>query len=100
MKDYVVNFSPEALEQLISLHSYLAAEAGAIVANSYVNAVINYCEKLKNYPYRGIARDDIRTGLRVTHYKGSTIIAYAVIESAVSIIGIFYGGQEYETKLD
>ena len=50
---------------------------------------------------RGVPRDDIRPGLRVTHHKGRTLIAYAVDEDSrtVSVLGIFYGGQDYEAAL-
>ena len=46
-------------------------------------------------------REDIRPGLRVTHHKGRTLIAYAVDEDTrtVLILGIFYGGQDYEGAL-
>jgi len=48
---------------------------------------------------RGTRRDDIRPGLRITHYKRRAIIAYAVEVEHVSIIGVFYGGQDYERAL-
>jgi len=48
---------------------------------------------------RGSKRDDIRPGLRVTNYKGRAVIAFDVSEALVSIIGIFYGGQDYENTL-
>ena len=99
MKVHVVNFSPESRDQLIGLYHYLAAKADPAIAFNYVNSVVDHCEKLKTFPLRGVARDDIREGLRIAHYKGRTIIAYAVIDSAVSIIGVFYGGQDYESKL-
>ncbi len=53
------------------------------------------------FPLRGVARGDVRPGLRLTHHKGRTAIAYAVDEAAqmVSIIGVFYGGQDYEAAL-
>jgi toxin ParE1/3/4 len=96
---HVVNFSPESLEQLVGLYHYLAAKANPVIAFNYVNAVVDHCENLKTFPLRGVARDDISEGLRITHYEGRTIIAYAVIDSAVSIIGVFYGGQDYESEL-
>ena len=99
MSNYVVNFSRESCEQLVGLYHYLAAKADTVIAFNYTNAVVDHCEKLKTFPLRGVARDDIREGLRVTHYKGRTIIAYTVIESVVLIIGVFYGGQDYESKL-
>jgi hypothetical protein len=37
--------------------------------------------------------------LRVTNYKGRTVIAFDVDAQQVSIIGVFYGGQDYETAL-
>ncbi|WP_244137465.1 type II toxin-antitoxin system RelE/ParE family toxin [Burkholderia pyrrocinia] len=41
----------------------------------------------------------IRPGLRITNYKGSAIIAFAVIGEVVYVIGVFYGGQDYEAVL-
>jgi toxin ParE1/3/4 len=60
--------------------------------------VLATCEGLAIFPLRGVARDDIRRGLRVTHHKGRTVIAYAVDTDArtVSILGVFYGGQNFE----
>ena len=46
-----------------------------------------------------MSRDDIRPGLRISHYKGRTMIAFAVDAKQVSIIGVFYGGQNYEAVL-
>ena len=55
--------------------------------------------KYKNFPERGNKRDDIRLGLRTTHYKKHALIAFAAELNSVLIIGIFYGGQDYETDL-
>jgi len=41
----------------------------------------------------------LRPGLRVTHFKKRTVIAFAADAQQVSIIGVFYGGQDYETLL-
>ena len=62
---------------------------------------MNYCEELNTFPHRGTRRDDIQPGLRITHYKKRTIIAFAVDDAAqqVIILGVFYGGQDYETEL-
>ncbi len=50
-------------------------------------------------PLRGTKRDDVRPGLRVTNYKKRTVIALALDAARVSIIGAFYGGQDYEALL-
>jgi toxin ParE1/3/4 len=63
--------------------------------------VVATCEGLAVFPLRGVPREDIRPGLRVTHHMGRTLIAYAVDEDTrtVSVLGIFYGGQNYEAVL-
>jgi plasmid stabilization system protein ParE len=63
--------------------------------------VVATCEGLALFPLRGVPREDIRPALRVTHHKGRTLIAYAVDDDTrrVSVLGIFYGGQDYEAAL-
>ena len=96
---YRVAFSPESEEQLAALYRYIAAAASPATAERYVNAIIDYCESLQTSPLRDTRRDDIRPGLRVTNYKGRTVIAFDVDEELVSIIGVFYGGQNFEAAL-
>ena len=54
---------------------------------------------MRTFPHIGICREDIRPGLRITNYKGRTVIAFAVDAKRVTIVGVFYGGQDYETVL-
>lgn len=44
-------------------------------------------------------RDDIRPGLRITNYKKRAVIAFEVDAEVVSVIGVYYGGQDYESVL-
>jgi plasmid stabilization system protein ParE len=62
---------------------------------------VRYCENLRAFPLRGAKRDDVRAGLRIASYKKRVLIAFDVDVDAgvVSIIGIFRGGQDYETIL-
>lgn len=96
---YQVVFSPEAEEQLAVLYRYIAAAASPDIAAHYTDAIITYCESLRTFPHRGTMRDDVRPGLRITHYKKRAVIAFDVTAGLVSIIGVFYGGQDYETIL-
>lgn len=96
---YQVIFSPEALDHLASLYRYIAVAASPNVAQRYTDAIVTYCEGLHSFPHRGTCRDDIRAGLRITNYKGRAVIAFNVSEALVSIIGVFYGGQDYESAL-
>jgi toxin ParE1/3/4 len=94
-----VVFSPEAVEQIAELYAYIAAAATPGIAAGYTGAIVNYCESLKVFPERGTMRDDVRPGLRITNYKKRTVIAFHSDPEQVSIIGVFYGGQQYETML-
>ncbi|MBI3526142.1 MAG: type II toxin-antitoxin system RelE/ParE family toxin [Betaproteobacteria bacterium] len=96
---YTVVFTPEAQAQLAALYRYIASAASAEIAERYTSAIVTYCEALQTFPDRGARRDDIRPGLRITNYKKRTIIAFDVGGDRVSIIGVFYGGQDYETVL-
>ncbi len=37
--------------------------------------------------------------MRITHYKKRAVIAFDVDTERVAIIGVFYGGQDYESIL-
>ncbi|CAN7774307.1 type II toxin-antitoxin system RelE/ParE family toxin [Variovorax sp. LjRoot84] len=99
MTPYRVVFSPEAEEQLADLYHYIARAASPDIAARYAEAIVAYCESLQTFPHRGTKRDDVRPGLRITHYRKRTVIAFDVAAEQVSIIGIFYGGQDYESIL-
>lgn len=96
---YRVVFSPEAQEQLAELYRYIAEAASPDIAARYTEAIVSYCESLRTFPHRGTMRDEVRPGLRITNYKKRAVIAFDVDAEVVSIIGVFYGGQDYETIL-
>ena len=41
----------------------------------------------------------MRVGLRITNYRKRAVIAFDVHAETVSIIGVFYGDQDYENVL-
>lgn len=101
MADYSVVFAPEAEEQLVELYLYIADQASPQIARDYTDAIVDDCLRLNHFPLRGVARDDIRPGLRITHHKGRTVIAFHVDETthSVAILGVYYGGQDYASAL-
>jgi plasmid stabilization system protein ParE len=99
VKRYTVEFSPESEDQLAELYRYIATQASPEVAYQYTEAVIAFCEGLSQFPERDTPRDDIRPALRVSNYRHRTVVAYAVQGERVSILGVFYGGQDYESAL-
>ena len=96
---YTVVFTPEAEEQLAAIYRYIATAASPAIAERYTGAIVAFCEGLAMFPERSAIHDDIRPGLRVTNYKKRSVIAYTIDGDRVSIIGVFYGGQDYEAAL-
>lgn len=94
-----VVFTPESGDHLDELYRYIADAATPDVAAGYVDAIIAHCEGLSEFPHRGLARDDIRPGLCTTSFRKRTIVAYAILDDIVTVIGIFHGGRDYEAIL-
>ncbi len=97
--NYRVVFTPEAEEQLAALYRYVAAAASPQIAGRNTEAIVTYCESICNSPQRATMRGDVRPGLRITNYKKRAVIAFDADTGLVSNIGVFYGGQDYETIL-
>ncbi len=102
MNLYTVVFTREAEEQIAALYHYIAAVSSPTTAEHYTSAIITHCEEMHTVPNRGTKRDDVRKGLRITNYKRRVVIAFSVDDNAlrVTIIGIYYGGQNFEAALE
>jgi len=99
MMQYAVVFSALAERQLDDLYTWIAQASTPATASRYVHDIIDYCGSLSTFPMRGSAREDLRPGLRMTNYKKRVAIAFHVQTSQVTIVSVFYGGQDYETRL-
>jgi toxin ParE1/3/4 len=91
-----IGFSPEAEAQLLSLYRYIAGEASPETARQFTDAIVEHCEKLVDFPKLGTPRDDLRPGLRTWTFRRRVTIAYVVKPHEAVILGIFYGGQNFE----
>jgi toxin ParE1/3/4 len=99
MKKFEVRFRPLAETDLIGLYDYIAEEAGHDVAGAYVDRIEATCMALETFPRRGTRRDDIRPGLRTLGFERRATVVFQVQRTAVLIVRIFYGGQDYERAL-
>jgi plasmid stabilization system protein ParE len=96
---YRVVFAPEARSQLEALTEYISTASSPDIAFGFVSAIIAYCEGLERHPRRGTKRDDLRSGLRTVGFRRRVTIAFDVDDETVTILGVFYGGQDFETKM-
>lgn len=95
-----VVYAPEAEAQLVALYRYIAAAASPEIAADYTEAIVTQCESLKTLPLRGTGRDEIRPGLRTMGFRKRVTIAFDVADDLVTVLGIFYGGQNFAAMLE
>jgi toxin ParE1/3/4 len=96
MKRFTVALSVRASQQLTDLWNHIEANSGAARATTFVDGIVDYCDGLATFPERGTKRHDILPGLRVVGYRRRATIAFTVRAQTVVILGVFYGGQDYE----
>lgn len=94
-----VIFSPRAEAQLVKLHKDIGDRSAPEIGERYTAAIVKYCLALSTFPHRGTQRDDIRRGIRTVGYRRRATIAFEVAGDTVNILGVYYGGQDYETDL-
>jgi plasmid stabilization system protein ParE len=93
---YDVVFSPEAESQLVALYFHIAEAASPEIAAKYTEDIVKGCESLRTLPHRGTRRDNIRAGLRTFGFRRRVTIAFEVADDVVTILGVFYGGRDFE----
>lgn len=91
--------TPEARDHLDAIYDYIAAAASPDIAQRFTDGILDHIGKLTDFPRRGTMRDDLRPGLRTTAWRRRVTIAFAVEDTAVVIVGIFYGGRDFESLL-
>lgn len=96
---HTVQFSPEALGDLIDLYDYIAAHDSAARAIGYIDRIEECCRSLSVFPERGAGRDELRAGLRILGFERRAVIAFHVAADTVTILRILYGGRNIETAL-
>ncbi|HEU0276360.1 MAG TPA: type II toxin-antitoxin system RelE/ParE family toxin [Rhodanobacteraceae bacterium] len=99
---FAVRFAPAALEQLAVPEDYIAVASGdPATAERFVAGVVAYCEGFQTFRERGVRRDDLLPGLRVVGYRRRLSIAVRAdtVAQTVSIVGVFYGGQDFEAAI-
>lgn len=96
MKQRKVIFAPEARDDLIALYDWISERADPITALGYIERIEEYCSRFDLAAERGQQRDDIRQGLRIVGFERRITIAFIVSDTHVTILNIYYGGQNWE----
>jgi toxin ParE1/3/4 len=100
LKTRRVQFSPEARQDLFQLFDWIAAASSAVVAARYADRLEKACLALDLASERGHRRDDVRPGLRIMGFERRVTIAFEVGADTVTILRLFYGGQNWEEQFE
>ena len=98
MKRRIV-LSPGAIRQLKAIEGYLSAATSDDRAAQFVDGIVDQCNSFADFSFRSTPRDDLRPDIRTTVYRRRVVIAYSVEVTTVTILGVFYGGQDFESAL-
>lgn len=97
---YRIVFTPKARDQLDRLHAYIAAAADEATASRFTDGILDHIAGLSAFPRKGAPRDDLRPGLRTLSWRRRVTVAFMVEEADVVVIGVFYGGRDFESLLE
>ena len=86
-------YTPVARSKLISTARYIAVHFGAASAYRYAKELEDFCNSLALFPHKGVAHDDIRSGLRIAAYKRKSMIGFLVEEDRIVILQIWNRGE-------
>jgi len=93
-----VVFTPEARNDLFEIYDWITEKASPQIAITYIDRIEAYCLGFELASERGHRCDDISLGLRIVGFERRVTIAFAADEDRVTILRLFYGGQNWEEK--
>ena len=93
-----LDYSDDAAADLEAIYRHIAPDSPA-AADRFVRGIEARCEALCEQPRLGVARPDLREGVRVFSLKRRVAIAYRITDHAIEILRVFYGGRDLEALM-
>lgn len=98
MKVRRVAFTRAARADIDRILIWLSVVASPVAAYAVTERVLDFIDGLAIGAERGQLRADLRPGLRIVPCERA-VIAFVVDADAVSILRVFYGGENWETAV-
>lgn len=83
----------------MALYDWIAERASPDTALGYIDRLESYIRGFDYASERGTLRNDIREGLRTVGFERRVMIAFNVTAQEVIVLGLFYGGQNWQEAL-
>ena len=89
-----VALSRPAMDDLVAVHRWIAAEAGEAIADGYIDRIEKCCAGLEQFPDRGTPRPEMGQGVRSLSFERTMMIFYRTAEDVVTILRVLHGARE------
>jgi len=99
---YRVEEKPDVFYDYIAIATHIERWTGdRSLGDRTVDAIRTFIKNLQSTPHRGTKRDDLLAGLRIVPFGKRTAIAIEIDDETgvVTVLRVFYGGQDYEAVL-
>ena len=94
-----VFYSPAARTDLTNILRWIAAAGAPQSGLLYVERIERFVDGLDLASERGRSREEVRPGMRVAAFERRVMVAYRADDVSVTILRIFYGGQNWERAM-
>jgi toxin ParE1/3/4 len=95
-----VELSPLAIDDLITLHRWIATEADQATADAYLIRIEARIATLAEFSNRGAPREDLAPNLRTLIFERRYLIVYRVTDTLVTVLRVISGQRELAPLLD
>lgn len=94
-----VIFTEAATADLERIYDYILENtANTEIAWRTVGDIEDHCSKLRQFPLRGRARDDLFPGARILPFRDQAVVIY-LADDAVLILRVLYAGEDVTAAL-
>lgn len=83
----------------MALYDWIAERASPDTALGYIDRLESYIRGFDYASERGTLRNDVREGLRTVGFERRATIAFNVTAQEAIVLGLFYGGQNWQEAL-
>ncbi|MGQ0484881.1 MAG: type II toxin-antitoxin system RelE/ParE family toxin [Hyphomicrobiales bacterium] len=94
MKRWRVKLSARAEQDLIDIW-FSIAEDSPVIADRFIDKLLERVDGLADFPDRGVLRKEISAGLRML-IEGNYLILYCVNDNVVDVMRIVHGARHIE----
>ncbi len=96
MKNRTVSFDDTAEWDIDDLYRWIAKQSGTVIADGYLDRIVDHCEQLRHFPERGRNREDLSPGLRTIGFERRVTIAFRITADDVRIVRVLYAGRQFD----